>query len=191
MARSLSSRGSGPWPFSTLVAIRCRLSEAPMSDVLQPPPDGGVAGQLAEEPLAALHAAEDRVDSEWEISTTLSITSSPEAIRASTLVGCAAGICPSSGIDRVSGEPELISMNLSPSRPRVLMRAREATWLLDQAVAGPTGPRMRAVVLLVDADPDPDVLLLRVLGQDHLLDRPHVDAVELHRAAGLEPARPS
>ena len=36
--------------------------------------------------------------SEWVITTTLSITSSPEAIRASTLVGCAARISPSSGI---------------------------------------------------------------------------------------------
>ncbi len=62
-----------------------------------------------------------------EIWTTLSITSSPEAMSRSTLVGGAAGITPPGGRVSASVEPVVISTYLSPRSPRVLIRARESS----------------------------------------------------------------
>ncbi len=61
-----------------------------------------------------------------EMARTLTIRSSPEETSCSRLVVGADGISPSSGTTAEEGEPEVTSMNLSPSSPRVLMRAWES-----------------------------------------------------------------
>ena len=77
-------------------------------------------------------------------------------------------------------------MNLSPSRPRVLMRACDGGFARrSRGQLRIDRPRMRSAYLRSTLIQTWICSCGRVLGQDDLLDRADVHAVELHRVARL------
>lgn len=123
---SLSSRGTGPLPLPIdSAAVRSASSVPWISRVTLLP---GSTSLVSSPSSPSPRSMRPRIEvSCAEIVSTFCIRSSPEETRASTSVTAAAAISPPSGSIGAPGDPEVISRYLSPSSPRVRMRASESS----------------------------------------------------------------
>ncbi len=145
----------------------------------------GVAGELAEDPLAALHPPEDGVERVGDHHDVVHhvLARGDQGVDVGGLRRPDLSLLGDRRVGRRAGVDVDVLVpqqadGLDPRPRRGLLREHSL------GIGREAQPRR---VVALDAEPDADRLLPRVLGEHDLLDRPHVDAVELHRAAGLEP----